>query len=628
MAIPWLNNVDLSGYQLLNHRLHVSTSAPAVVALEGGLYFNSNTGAKRPEWHDGVGWNPIYKSDNNNTALTTVLRDASGNFTANQITATLIGNSTTTTQLLNTRQFSITGRAVASAIGFNGTGNVALDVNDLTVYPSDIVLTAGSFVVGAPVGNVGTTVAKNNIPISGFGAAIADVSFGGYRLTSIAEPVDPTDAASKAYVDARAAGLDPKDEVRLASTGNVAGTRTGNVITLSANGAFTLDGIAAALNDRVLLKNQTTAADNGIYTVTVVGNGSTPAQLTRATDADQSGEINTGMFAFVNEGSLNANSGWFLTTPNPITVNVTALTFVKFSSAGTIEAGNGLTKTGSTLNVVGTANRISVSADAVDIASTYVGQTSITTLGVITTGEWRGTLVAVDKGGTGRASLTQYGVLIGQGTAAPTSAVPSAAGQLLISQTAADPLFATVSGDATLSTSGALTINNNAVTTAKLATIAGLSVIGNAGNTSATPAAVTAASDGQVLRRSGTALGFGALNLANGNAVTGILPSSNGGTGSAFFGVTGLTGLRSYTFKDQSATIPSFFASAVGDGTSTSITITHGLNTRNVIVQLYRSGSPYETVYADVERVSTTQVVLRFGAAPTSGQYQVVIIGH
>lgn len=628
MAIPWLNNVDLSGYQLLNHRLHVSTSAPAVVALEGGLYFNSNTGAKRPEWHDGVGWNPLYKADNNNTALTTVLRDASGNFTANQITATLLGNSTTTTQLLNTRQFSITGRAVASAVGFNGTGNVALDVNELTVYPSDIELTAGYFIVGAPVGNVGTSTAKSSIPLSGFGAAIADVSLGGFRLTNLGPPVDPTDAATKAYVDARAAGLDPKDEVRLASAANVAGTRVGNVITLSANGAFTLDGIAASLNDRVLLKNQTTAADNGIYTVTVVGNGSTPAQLTRAADADQSGEINTGMFVFVNEGSLNANSGWFLTTANPITVNVTPLTFVKFSSAGTIEAGNGMTKTGSTLNVVGTAGRISVSADAVDIDIGYVGQTSITTLGTVTVGDWRATTINVDKGGTGRSSLTLYGVPIGQGTAAVSMANPSAAGQLLISQTAANPAFTTISGDATLSAAGALTINNNAVTVAKLAALAGLSVIGNAANTSATPAAITATSDGQVLRRSGTALGFGALNLANANAVTGLLPSSNGGTGSAFFGVTGLTGLRSYTFKDQSATIPTFFAASVGDGTSTSITVTHGLNTRNVIVQLYRSGSPYETVYADVERVSTTQVVLRFGAAPTAGQYQVVIIGY
>lgn len=627
MAITYLQNVDLSGHQLLNHRLHVSPSAPATVALEGGLYFNSNTGAKRPEWHDGAQWNPIFKSDNNNTALTNVLRDASGNFTANFITATLLGNSNTTTQLLNARNFSITGRATAATVSFNGTANVALNVTDLQVNPSDITLTSGSFIVGNP-SNIGTTTSKSSIPLSGFGAAIANISLGGFKITTSANPSDPQDLATKAYVDASSQGLDPKDEVRLASTANIAGTRTGNVFTLSANGAFTLDGIAAALNDRVLLKNQTNGEDNGPYTVTTVGNGSTPAQLTRSADADTSGEVNNGMFVFVNEGSVNQNSGWFLTTQDPITLNTTPLTFVKFSAAGQIEAGDGLIKSGSVMHVVGTSNRILVTADAVDISPLYAGQTSISTVGTITVGDWQGTTIDVSHGGTGRSALTLYGLLSGSGTGSVTMVNPASAGQLVISQSAAHPAFVTMSGDATISAAGALTIAPGAVTVSKLANLAGLSVLGNATNAAAAPAAVTAALDGQVLRRSGTSIGFGALSLASGNAVTGILPSGNGGTGSQYFGVTGLTGLRSYTFKNQDGTVPVIFSSNVGDGSSTTITVTHGLNTRDLVIQLYRNAAPFDTVYADVERTSTTQVVFRFGnAAPTASQYRAVIMG-
>jgi len=127
------------------------------------------------------------------------------------------------------------------------------------------------------------------------------------------------------------------------------------------------------------------------------------------------------MFTFVEEGTVNADSGWVLSTNNPIVVGSTSLTFAQFSGAGQITAGAGLTKTGNTIDAVGTSNRITVNADSIDIASTYVGQTSITTLGTITTGTWNGTTIAVANGGTGATTLT--GVLKGNGTSAFTAAV-------------------------------------------------------------------------------------------------------------------------------------------------------------------------------------------------------------
>ena len=177
--------------------------------------------------------------------------------------------------------------------------------------------------------------------------------------------------------------MDIKQSVRVATTTN---------ITLS--GTQTVDGVALAVGDRVLVKNQTTASENGIY---VVQSGA----WTRADDANSNQEVNSGLFVFVEQGTTNAASGWVLTTPNPITLGTTGLTFVQFSGAGQIIAGSGLSKSGNTLSVLGTANRITVSASGVDIASNYAGQTSITTLGTITTGTWQGSTIGVAYGGTG-----------------------------------------------------------------------------------------------------------------------------------------------------------------------------------------------------------------------------------
>jgi hypothetical protein len=141
---------------------------------------------------------------------------------------------------------------------------------------------------------------------------------------------------------------------------------------------------------------QTVPSQNGIY----VSNGTT---LSRAADYDSVPEVSTGDFIFVDQGTVYANTGW-VQTEVVTTVGTSAIQFAQFSGAGTFTAGNGLTLTGGEFNVVGTADRISVTANAVDIASTYVGQSSITTVGTITTGVWNGTDIAVADGGTGAST--------------------------------------------------------------------------------------------------------------------------------------------------------------------------------------------------------------------------------
>jgi hypothetical protein len=131
------------------------------------------------------------------------------------------------------------------------------------------------------------------------------------------------------------------------------------------------------------------------------------------------------MFTFVEEGNTWADSGWILTNDTiPINLGTTALTFVQFSSAGQSIAGNGLTKTGNTIDVVGTTDRIVANADSIDIASTYVGQNSITTLGTITTGTWNGTDVAVTAGGTGASTAADARTNLADTTAGYSTGTP------------------------------------------------------------------------------------------------------------------------------------------------------------------------------------------------------------
>jgi len=204
---------------------------------------------------------------------------------------------------------------------------------------------------------------------------------------SVATPTEAAHAATKGYVDAARSGLDVKDSVRVATTAAInisADLQNGDVI----------DGVTLATGDRVLVKNQSSGAENGIYVVVATGAAS------RSTDADTSAEVTSGMFTFVAEGTVNADSGWVLSTNDTITLGTTALTFAQFSGAGQVTAGAGLTKSGNTIDAVGTADRITVNADNIDIASTYVGQSTITTLGTVTTGTWNGSTIAIANGGT------------------------------------------------------------------------------------------------------------------------------------------------------------------------------------------------------------------------------------
>lgn len=312
------------------------------------------------------------------------------------IVADVTGNAGTATKWATARNLSLTGDATATLSSVDGSGNVSAALTLATVNSN-----VGTF-TKLTVNGKGLVTAAAQASLSDLSAPSGNLSIGGFKLTNVAEPTASTDAATKNYVDSVAQGLDVKASVRAATTAN---------ITLS--GAQTIDGISIVAGDRVLVKNQSTAAQNGIYVASASG-------WARSSDADVWSEL-VSAFVFVESGTINGDTGWVCTVDAGGTIGSTAVSFSQFSGAGTYTAGNGLSLTGSAFAVVANGTSLEVSASGVRISTTWAGQNTITTLGTVATGTWNASTIGVAYGGTGATTLT--GLVKGNGTSAFTAAV-------------------------------------------------------------------------------------------------------------------------------------------------------------------------------------------------------------
>ena len=184
---------------------------------------------------------------------------------------------------------------------------------------------------------------------------------------------DSQSLANKAYVDQVAQGLDTKPSCRAGTTADLSATYNngssgvGATLTASSNGAIVIDGVSLSVNDRVLVKNQTTASENGIYVVSTQGDGSTAFVLTRATPEDQPSELSGGAFVFVEEGTANADNGYVFTHTGAPTFGTTSLDVAQFSGAGQIDSGAALSKTGNRLDVEVDNSSIEVATDSLRV---------------------------------------------------------------------------------------------------------------------------------------------------------------------------------------------------------------------------------------------------------------------
>ena len=239
--------------------------------------------------------------------------------------------------------------AVISGTGLDITGTV--DANGVGTFGSIITPS-----VTGTTGNLTLTAGSSDDYVEIRPTGTGQVHVGGFKIESLGAPTASTDAATKQYVDDLAQGLAIQAPAIVASTGTLAtmsgGTVTydngtagvGATLTISGSTLTAIDGVTLSTDDRIVIKDESTSAHNGIYTYT------SSTVLTRATDFDTPTEMAGGDFVFIQQGTLYNDTGWVMTDP-VTTVGTSDVTFVQFSGAGSFTAGAGLTLTGTEFSV-------------------------------------------------------------------------------------------------------------------------------------------------------------------------------------------------------------------------------------------------------------------------------------
>jgi len=445
--------------------------------------------------------------------LSGTLNVSSGGTGANTLTGYVKGTGIT----------PMTASATIPSTDITGLGTMS------TQNASAVAITGGTI--------AGATVTGSTINSSVIGATTAAAgTFTNVAMTTgtiTTAPTTGTDIVNKEYADAIASGINFHQSCRLATTTALAANTYNNgasgvgaTLTANANGALSVDGVAVATSNRILVKNEVTQANNGVYTVTQTGSAGAPYILTRATDFDSAGagvdKIDAGDFFLITAGATLANTSWVQQTPLPITVGTTAIVFAQFGAPLTYTAGTGLSESPAyTFNIANTAvtagtygsasqvpvfavnaqgqltlvtnTSIAIAAGAVsglaasattdttnasNISSGTLGTarlsgsyTGITGVGTLSAGTWNGSTIGVAYGGTGLTATPTNGQLaIGNGTgytlanltAGTNVSISNSAGGITISAT---PSFGGTVTSVDMSVPSFLSVSGNPITT-------------------------------------------------------------------------------------------------------------------------------------------------------------------